>query len=1073
MDAVRWEQAKRVFEAALEKSAAERDAFVSAACCGDVELLDEVNNLLSGDGHVNSFLDDQAVAMLGEDAFNPEHSLYAGDVLAGRFEIIRLLGEGGMGRVYEALDKELEERIALKAIRPEIASHPGVLLRFKQEVQLTRRITHPNICRTFDLEKHRPQDCPTGRLKREVSFLTMELLKGETLADLLIRKKFLAPDQALPLVTQMASALASAHDAGIVHRDFKPSNIILVETERGVRAVVTDFGLAQAVLPNGPIWTSNQKRSLTASGRLLGTLAYMSPEQLERGEVTPSSDIYGLGLVMYEMLSGERPFADPIPFVEAVKRVRETAPLLSAKVPNLDENWETVVLRCLATNPEVRFSNPLQVVQAITDARATPRPDLSISLEEHSSIRKSINPTFWIASAVLISVMALFGIFLRYYGEKGDSRISPGSTVLLTDVHNNTGDPRFSLVTDLIRQQLSQSRHFNLMDHRQIQDVLPQMTRPANTELDPPVAREVALRTGASRVVFGSLSRVGDSYVLDVDIERPDNNPRRPRAQWENHWTCNTISDDSTTEIPRGFLSIIRDASDWIRSRVGESASDIAKFDLPPQDVTTDSWEALSDFADAQKLSAATKRDDALVELRNAIKVDPHFALAHMRIGDLLVSMNQYEAGYSAYKVALAEEHQRRLTLRERDRLEGIYYLDIEAFEKAEAAFKNYTVDFPNDYLSWFYRAYPLMMLDRTPEAISYLKKAEAIDPTRISAPAHLARFDLVLSNFDDASRWIQHLRSANHPDDANVIAGQLAFLEDHYDEALDNFVNLRRSNDALYRTFSYSLQAHLLAELGKYGEAITIINQGIEDDLASGDSSHRADKLLDRAYIALKRQQYDACSQDVSLALQLDRSFQRSITASALLGRAILESDGNPRLRQKLVVQIRDANERLPKGEFPPISIIAHARLLGEVYLAEGKWKDALKKFGSASDLEPPATDREYLGRALRFAALHTENPMDASKFRNQALAAYHRSVFGAGRVWQWPLDYSPGYTSDSFLSYASLSFELRTSDPNIEAELQRYAQRRSHADAELEDVKKAKMLLEEVRGKKVTLHN
>jgi tetratricopeptide (TPR) repeat protein/tRNA A-37 threonylcarbamoyl transferase component Bud32 len=284
-------------------------------------------------------------------------ALAVGEVIAGRYRIIRFIGHGGMGEVYEAEDLELHERIALKTVRPEIASERRALDRFKREIQLARRVTHPNVSRIFDLGYHRVEG------GGEVTFLTMELLPGESLAARLRTVGRMTASEAYPLVAQMASALTAAHEAGIVHRDFKPGNVMLVPTkgaEPGVRAVVTDFGLARKASPSESLATS-----LSTPGEVVGTPAYMAPEQVEGKDITSAADIYALGAVMYEMVTGSLPFAGETPFATALKRLTESPPTPRMHVPELDPKWEAAILRCLAREPAERFAKASEVTAAL------------------------------------------------------------------------------------------------------------------------------------------------------------------------------------------------------------------------------------------------------------------------------------------------------------------------------------------------------------------------------------------------------------------------------------------------------------------------------------------------------------------------------------------------------------------------------------------------------------------------------------------------------------------------------------------------------------------------------------
>src|SRR6185295_786574 len=311
--------------------------------------------------------DDLSAASTRNGGFRPLPVFHQDQLVAGRFKIVRLIGQGGMGAVYEAEDQELGGHIALKTVHPEATIDPRTVERFKQEIYLARKVTHPNVCRIFDLFHH--QALPSDD---EIVFLTMELLPGETLAQRLRRAGRMSTAEALPLVRHMAAALGAAHQAGIVHRDFKPSNVVLVPSKDNpddVRAVVTDFGLAH---------TSGEDRSavlsVTGAGEALGTPAYMAPEQLSTDETTAATDIYALGVVMYEMVAGQRPFAGDTPFAMALQRLQRPPVSPRVLIPDLDPRWEATILRCLERHPADRFVTATDVVRALAGEEVAPAP---------------------------------------------------------------------------------------------------------------------------------------------------------------------------------------------------------------------------------------------------------------------------------------------------------------------------------------------------------------------------------------------------------------------------------------------------------------------------------------------------------------------------------------------------------------------------------------------------------------------------------------------------------------------------------------------------------------------------
>jgi serine/threonine protein kinase len=286
-------------------------------------------------------------------------SLVSHQILADRYRIRRFLALGGMGEVYEADDLELGDRVALKTIRPELAGDRLSLERFRREIMLQRKITHPNVCRIFDLGRHVDSDGV------EVAFLTMELLEGETLAERLYRDNKLSVQEAFPLVSQIASALGALHRAGIVHRDLKSENVVLVpalEEAGGFRAVLTDFGLARATRGSGFAMTSG------AHG-LVGTPGYMSPEQVMSQPIGPPTDLYAFGVVMFEMVTGRLPFAGGSAMEVAARRLKHAPPSPRSYTPSLPIAWERAILRCLERDPAARFGSATEAVVALGDRR--------------------------------------------------------------------------------------------------------------------------------------------------------------------------------------------------------------------------------------------------------------------------------------------------------------------------------------------------------------------------------------------------------------------------------------------------------------------------------------------------------------------------------------------------------------------------------------------------------------------------------------------------------------------------------------------------------------------------------
>ena len=347
-----WEQVKEWFDRLSEAPREERDR--ALAELEDRVVAEEARRLLNLNAESFNEVDRLQPPVEWVKDVVDLRAFRKDDVAAERFRIVRFIAAGGMGEVYEAEDAALNERVAVKTLRPELALTDTAFVRFKQEIQLSRRVTHPNVCRIHDLWQHR---APGGRT---VHFLTMELLEGETLAARLEREGKLAPDVALGILRQMAEGLEAAHAAGVVHRDLKPSNVMMV----GERVVITDFGLSRSLSAVG----------LTATGGALGTPAYMAPEQIEGGEIGPATDVYSLGVLLYELVTGVLPFRGGSAMALAVKKLRETPAPPSSLVEGLPASWDRGILGCLAQDAGARFQSARAVLAEVEGSTRTALP---------------------------------------------------------------------------------------------------------------------------------------------------------------------------------------------------------------------------------------------------------------------------------------------------------------------------------------------------------------------------------------------------------------------------------------------------------------------------------------------------------------------------------------------------------------------------------------------------------------------------------------------------------------------------------------------------------------------------
>jgi serine/threonine protein kinase/tetratricopeptide (TPR) repeat protein len=606
------------------------------------------------------------------------------EVLANRFELIRFIGSGGMGEVYEAKDLELQEPVALKRIRPEVARNYQAIERFKREIQLARKVTHPNVCRTNDLFRHTPDVDGLG-----VTFLTMELLSGVTLAERIKRDGPLKTVDALPVVLQMAKALQAAHDAGIVHADFKSRNVMLVDSrnEKRARAVVTDFGLARALAEDGAAGNV----SYGNTGEFFGSPAYMAPEQVETGEITSKVDIYALGVVMFEMLTGELPFAAETPLASAVRRLRESAPSPRRLVPNLDRRWETVILKCLARSPAERFESAAAVAAALTGVRTTSAQDWLLNRKSAFRAVTAGWKNWKSASAGAILLVAITGAGIKYRQrlsswprqEAAHSTDLPAATqplpagrsVAVLGFRNISGrrDAAWlsTALSEMMTTELAAGKKLRTIPGEDVSRMKRELALGDPDSLPPAMLTKVGTNLGTEIVVVGSYSDLPDDAVGRIRIN----------VRLESTRDGSVIS--QATEI--GTVSHLYDlvSSTAARLRQTLDAGEIQEADagqirasLPNNPAAARLYsEGLGKLELFDALAAR-----ALLE--RAAAIEPSHALTHSRLAEAWSKLGyDAKAQAEAKRAAELSEH---LALDQKLRTRGQYY--ETKFEWAKAA---------------------------------------------------------------------------------------------------------------------------------------------------------------------------------------------------------------------------------------------------------------------------------------------------------------------------------------------------------------------------------------------------
>jgi serine/threonine protein kinase/tetratricopeptide (TPR) repeat protein len=599
-----WERVKALFESILENPPAQRSELLTSAN-EDQAVLDEVGRLLRSHSEAGNFLSISPLPSPVVTDETTETQLFSpGDLLADRFRITRFIARGGMGEVYEAEDVELREQVALKTIRSEVLEDTHALERFKREVHLAKQVTHPNVCRIFDLFRH------ATSANRSILLVSMELLRGETLAAHLERVGRMTWPEASSVALQMADGLGAAHDIGILHRDFKPSNVILVQSTKSTRAVITDFGLA--VQPD----RDSKRRTLQTGSANFGTPAYMSPEQLEGQVLTPASDVYSLGLVLYQMVTGTQPFDSATPLSMAVRRLNETPRSPRTLVPELDRKCDKLILCCLERAPSRRLASANEVAKVIRDGRGLP------ASEVHG--RRGFA---WSLAVMALILMGLGGLYYRAH--RLGRRLSEKDTIVLADFANTTGDAVFDdTLKTALTVSLRQSPFLNVLSDSKVAKTLKLMTRPPDTKLTPELARELCQRSDSKAYIAGSIAPLGSQYVLALKAV--------------NCRTLDTLAQElATAESKEKVLDALSQATSKLRPELGESLATVEKFDVPLPELTTSSLEALKAYSLGRKALNQQGEAAALPFHQRAIELDPGFAAAYRAVGADYLGMGE------------------------------------------------------------------------------------------------------------------------------------------------------------------------------------------------------------------------------------------------------------------------------------------------------------------------------------------------------------------------------------------------------------------------------------------------
>jgi tetratricopeptide (TPR) repeat protein len=735
--------------------------------------------------------------------------------MLGRYEITRVLGEGGMGRVYQARDTELDRLVAIKVIKPSLLSSPAMLQRFRQELILARQVTHRNVIRIYDIGE-----------ANGLKFITMEFIEGEDLRSLIFRKGKLGPEEASEIMTQALCGLEAAHEQGVIHRDLKPGNIM---REASGRVVVMDFGLAR----------SDDTR-MTQTGQLLGTPEYMSPEQALGQELDGRSDLFSAGLIFYEALTGDIPFKADSAIASLLKRTRERATPVSKMDASVPPKLSVIVDKCLETEKNKRYQTAAEMIAAL-DAYRGVRHRISF-VPSRVTVTTPRRPWPIILTAVCVLIAAAAGVWYFVRGRAPSGPHAPIS-VLIADFSNHTGDPVFdNTLEPMLNLALEGASFVNGFNRGEAHKLAKQLPHPSSV-LDEQSARLVAVSQGVSAVVIGSLSRRGDGYKLTAEAIDAASGNSLGSAD------VNVASKDEVS------LAIPKLAAP-LRRALGDRTPESAQLESERGAFTAASLEVVHQYGLGMDMLFGGNMEGAFQSFTKAAELDPNFARAYSGMAAAAGNLNRSQD--SQKYLQLAMEHVDRMTERERYRIRGLYYRRIGDMQKCIEEYGQLIKLYPADNIGHQNLANCYSDLHMIDKALAETEKAVEIVPKAAMQRRNLALFAAYAGDGAMAEREARASLQINPAyDKAYLTLAYAQILQGQLSQAGDTYRQLDKVSP-LGASFASSGLADLAIYEGRYSDAVRMLLEGAKSDQLSTNLL-AGEKYAALAYVELVREHRNA----------------------------------------------------------------------------------------------------------------------------------------------------------------------------------------------------------------------
>ena len=776
-----------------------------------------------------------------------------GMVLANRYEILKALGEGGMGAVYKARDRELDRMVALKVIQPELARHPEILQRFKRELLLARQVTHRNVIRIFDLGV-------TGNVK----FITMEYVEGQDLKTLLGRQK-VTIEQAVDIISQVCRGLEAAHAENVIHRDLKPQNIMV---DQQGKVLVMDFGLAHSI----------EERSMTQAGALMGTPDYMSPEQAKGEKADARSDLFSLGIIFYELLTRQQPFHADTLFGTLLVRTQQSAKRVREIDPQIPQVVSDIVAKCLATDAAERYKSATELLQDL-EAWQSGVKGQTIRVPKAPRFRMVGPSTTWKWITLSIAgVVVLLSPVAWWLARSSGKPAPPALSLAIVPFRNASGDPSLDWVGASIAEMLStdvgQSASLRTVSSDRVSQILHDLRLTPGSTLDSPTLRRVAEFSNAQTLVWGQYAKFGDQIRIDATLQ--------------------DLKQDRTTalkaEAPNanGIPSAVDQLAQAIRQNLSLPASAVKELQAQAFKPSSRSIEALRDYNEGLQLERQSKHFEARKKFDAATKEDPEFALAYAKLSQVYSTLGQDSEADEAARKAL--EMSENLPAPEKYRIAAMHAWIMKDYPRAIQEYEKLAKATPDDTDVQSALGELYQYTGAYDKAGQHFGKLLERDPKSVDAIFGMGRVQMASGNlsgsFDYLNRALSlSIQLENDEEKALILhtLGAAYRMLGKPDDALRNYQEsltiTRRLGEKVNIARTLEETANVEVGLGKSDDALKNYQEALKLRREIGDKKEVGDSLIDLANFYHDRGQDDLAMPmyNESLQIQRDQGDERS----------------------------------------------------------------------------------------------------------------------------------------------------------------------------------------------------